>query len=136
VLVSRDTLRRSLTQAEAKAVIKRRTHFEYALKRRIPRKADFLRYVEYELNLEALRRRRKARLGTTTSGTSISDHAGVRRVHFIFDRALRKFGGDVRLWLQYFDFAQRAGSTHALGRLLARYFGILERGLLADHGRS
>ena len=44
--------------------MKRRTHFEYALRRRISRKADFLRYIEYEMNLEALRRRRRERLGT------------------------------------------------------------------------
>ena len=52
-------------QDEIKAVVKRRTHFEYALRRRISRKADFLRYAEYEINLEALRRRRKERLGMT-----------------------------------------------------------------------
>ena len=51
----------------------------------------------------------------------MSDFAGVRRIHFIFDRGLRKFKGDVRFWLQYIDFAHRAGSTHALGRILAKY---------------
>ena len=107
-------------QAEVKAVVKRRTHFEYALKRRIARKADFLRYIEYEINLEALRKRRKDRLGSIITGASISDHAGHRRIHFIFERLLRRFKGDVRLWLQYIDFARRTGSLNALGRIMAR----------------
>jgi hypothetical protein len=139
-----------LAQAEVKAVVKRRTHFEYALRRRIPRKADFLRYAEYELNLEALRQRRKQRLGSLrvpvptkrdactgllirdpTAATAAaaaaagsepgaSEHAGARRMHFIFRRALRRFPGDVRLWLQYLDYAHHAGAHQAVGRILAR----------------
>lgn len=54
-------------QAEIKAIVKKRTNFEYALKRRIAKKIDFLRYIEYEMNLEALRKKRKARLGSILS---------------------------------------------------------------------
>ena len=42
--------------------MKKRTAFETSLVRRIPKKADFLRYAEYEMNLEALRRKRVERL--------------------------------------------------------------------------
>jgi U3 small nucleolar RNA-associated protein 6 len=42
--------------------VKKRTAFETALVRRIARKGDFLRYVAYEMQLEALRKRRLARL--------------------------------------------------------------------------
>lgn len=51
-------------QAETHAVMKQRTLFETALIRRTPLKTDFLRYAEYEMNLEALRRKRVARLST------------------------------------------------------------------------
>jgi hypothetical protein len=55
--------------------VSKRTSFEYSLLRRMhgdnsgaatlgSNKLDFLRYIEYELNLEALRVKRKARLGT------------------------------------------------------------------------
>lgn len=51
-------------QVEIKSIIKKRTNFEYALQRRIKQKIDFLRAIEYEINLEDLRKKRIARLGT------------------------------------------------------------------------
>lgn len=51
--------------------------------------ADFLRYLEYEINLDELRRLRKAKLGLTKS--TRADFSGRQLVHFIFERALRKF---------------------------------------------
>jgi len=106
------------SRQEIKSVVKRRTAFEYALKRRVMRKADVLRYATYEINLDALRRLRKKTKGVTKS--SISDHTMVRRIHFIFERGLRKFGGDLRLWLQFIDYAKRSGSRQTLSRLFAR----------------
>lgn len=41
-------------------IVKKRRGFEYALRRRQKRKEDYLAYVQYELNVEALRRKRKA----------------------------------------------------------------------------
>lgn len=43
--------------------MKKRTAFETTLVRRVARKADFLRYITYEMSLEQLRRKRIARLG-------------------------------------------------------------------------
>lgn len=42
--------------------MQKRTAFETALVRRIPKKTDFLRYATYEMSLEALRRKRAERL--------------------------------------------------------------------------
>lgn len=47
---------------EIKEIIKRRSHFETQLVRRQPRKKDFLEYIEYEMALERLRKRRAERL--------------------------------------------------------------------------
>jgi U3 small nucleolar RNA-associated protein 6 len=47
---------------EIKHIVKKRTTFETALVRRIPNKNDYLRYAAYEMGLEALRRKRVARL--------------------------------------------------------------------------
>lgn len=50
------------SSTEIKQIIKKRTAFETALVRRIPNKNDYLRYAAYEMGLEALRRKRVARL--------------------------------------------------------------------------
>jgi hypothetical protein len=47
---------------EIREIIKRRTSFETQLVRRQPRKKDFLEYIEYEMALEKLRKRRCERL--------------------------------------------------------------------------
>lgn len=51
------------SQEEIKAIVSKRRDFEYLLVRRAPEKADYLRYIAYELNLDALRLKRKVRLG-------------------------------------------------------------------------
>ena len=49
-------------QDEIKHIMKKRTTFETNLIRRIPKKVDFMRYVAYEMGLEALRSKRVKRL--------------------------------------------------------------------------
>jgi U3 small nucleolar RNA-associated protein 6 len=39
-----------------------------------------------------------------------------RRICFIFERALRRFGDNVSLWLQYIEFCRRSGSSKMLGK--------------------
>lgn len=51
---------------EIREIIKRRTHYETQLIRRQPRKKDFLEYVEYEMALERLRKKRVQRLNRDT----------------------------------------------------------------------
>jgi U3 small nucleolar RNA-associated protein 6 len=99
--------------------VKKRTAFEYKLKRRISNKIDFIKYIEYEMNLESLRNIRKQKLGLTGK-KSISDHSGLRRIFLLFERALKKFGGDIRLWVQYLDYAKRTGSNVVMTRGIAR----------------
>jgi len=77
--------------AEIKVIVKKRTDFEYRIKAKIPHLPDFLRYIQYEVNLERLRVKRKERL-TEPVQPSASDVSSNRRISFIFDRALRKFG--------------------------------------------
>ncbi|EIW83286.1 hypothetical protein CONPUDRAFT_101998 [Coniophora puteana RWD-64-598 SS2] len=108
------------TQAEVKQILKKRTHFETLLVRRIPRRSDFLRYAAYEMSLEQLRRKRVERLKIPKSLHSISDYALVRRQFQIFERALKRFKGDVGLWIQYIEVAKREGARALVGRITAR----------------
>ncbi|KII92126.1 hypothetical protein PLICRDRAFT_103628 [Plicaturopsis crispa FD-325 SS-3] len=109
------------TQKEIKQIMKKNTAFETALVRRVPKKADFLRYASYAMGLEHLRRKRVERQHADTKPPpSISDYALVRRVFQIFERALKKFGADVGLWVQYIQVAKREGARALVGRVSAR----------------
>ncbi|KAL5523572.1 hypothetical protein ACEPAG_7745 [Sanghuangporus baumii] len=108
------------TQNEIRQIMKKRTVFETALVRRIPKKSDFLRYAAYEMSLEALRRKRVERLKLPKGPPTISDFALVRRQFQIFERALKKFKDDVGLWVQYIQAAQRAKARALVSRICGR----------------
>ena len=131
-----------LSQSEIKAIVKKRTVLEYAVHRRINKKSDYLRYIEYETNLDRLRRKRKARLGLDLKpadrdvsstidqnnsnnnnhrkGITLSDYSITRRIHNLYQKALTKFPADIPLWTQYFAWAKQSGSSKALGISFAK----------------
>ena len=74
---------------------------------------DFVRYVEYELNLETLRKKRAQRLGIRNAG-----YSGQRRIFFILDRATRKFHCDLNLWIQYIEYARKQKAYKKLEMVL------------------
>ncbi len=67
------------------------------------------RYAEYEMQLEELRRvRRKTR--NITGKRSLADFCIARRVHFIFERATRKFRGNLPLWMAWLKHCRNTKS--------------------------
>ena len=137
------------SKLEVKQIVKKRTQFEYLLKRPAAVKTDFLRYfssthvgdaesaisaakinhkvaqsllvwhcryAEYETKLEALRAHRKEVLGLHGK-TTLADYAIVKRTHLIYERATRKFRGDLRVWLIWLHFCRTSGSTRQISRV-------------------
>ena len=107
------------SKGEIKQIVQKRQDFEYNLRRRAALKADFLRYIEYELSLERLRQlRRKQR--SINGPSSLAEHCIIRRTHFIFERSLRRFRGDLSLWSRWLKFCQQSKSTRQMSRVLTR----------------
>ena len=61
---------------------------------------------------------------------SVSDYALVRRQFHIFERALKKFKGDVGLWIQYIQVAKKEGARALVGRITARQVSHLANFLM------
>lgn len=116
-----DDLRRKriFDDDEIRQIVRRRRDFEYLLQRIPGKPQDYLSYVRYEVALQALRDRRAKKLGWRRR-KSVSDFAGVRRVHKILERATSRWKGDVRLWYQHIDFCLRSGSTTILNAVLLK----------------
>ncbi|KAG1452101.1 hypothetical protein G6F55_008858 [Rhizopus delemar] len=109
------------TPVEIKSIIKKRTNFEYALHRRIKQKIDFLRSIEYEMNLEELRKKRMKRLGLILDPKEKNlEFSGIKRIYGLFKRATKKFTGDITLWLQYIDFAKKNDSSNVLSGIFVQ----------------
>eukprot|EP00158_Paraphelidium_tribonemae_P004762 Partr_v1_DN26955_c1_g1_i2_m7239 putative UTP6, small subunit (SSU) processome component, homolog (yeast) len=107
-----------LSELEIKSIVKKRTDFEYALRRRGVLKEDFMKYIAYERSLEDLRRRRKKRLNITGKPGE-SEFSIVRRIHFLYDRATKTFPADVDLWVQHVKFSRLSNSSSRLGKIFA-----------------
>lgn len=114
------------SKEEIRKIVKERTNHEYHLKRRAALKTDFLRYIEYEEKLEKLRKLRKRKFqGKDPSQVSKGKnekHEGyiLRRIHFIYERAFRKFWGDLRLWMAYFEFCKKSKANKLMSKALTR----------------
>jgi hypothetical protein len=176
------------TRDEVRAIAKRRESFEYALKRRAPVKADYLRYAEYERALDTLRAHRRAALLSRVAvelravraaagdddkksrknkggdddaaeeqqeeedgndgdvnkppklskaaakrrmaelraerdalrRESAADHGARRRVHFVYERATRRFRRDASLWSSWLDYCRETRSGRRLSRVAAK----------------
>ena len=54
------------------------------------------------------------------SPQSVSNYAIVKRVFQIFERAVRKFKGDVGIWMEYIRVAEKMGAKALVGKITAR----------------
>lgn len=78
------------SRQEIRAIVQKRQDYEYALKRMAAVRVDYLRYIEYEERLEELRVARRASRGISGK-KGFAEFCIVRRIHFIYERATRKF---------------------------------------------
>ncbi|KAF2794994.1 hypothetical protein K505DRAFT_240929 [Melanomma pulvis-pyrius CBS 109.77] len=88
------------TREEISSIAKKRSDFEHIINARGSHPSDYVRYIHYEKNLDALRRKRIKRLGVKSTGS------GHKNIFFIYNRGVRKFSGDLGLWMQYIEFAR------------------------------
>ncbi len=101
------------SKEEINSIAKKRSDFEHILNARGSQPSDYVRYAEYEMNLESLRRKRVKRLGVKSS-----NYTGQRRIFFVLDRTTRKFHGDIGLWMQYLAFARKQKSNKKVSQIL------------------
>lgn len=111
------------THWEIRAIIKFRRKHEYHMVRRPAHKEDFLAAIKYELQLDLLRKHRKKRLRITGSRRD-ADYGIQNRIHGLFRRVLKKFKGDLKLWLQYIEFAEKSYHKISLSRIFGRALAI------------
>lgn len=99
-------------QEEISSIAKRRSDFEHIINARGSHPADYMRYIEFERNVDALRRKRVKRLGVRHHGS------GQRAIYALFNRGTRKFSGDLGLWVQYIEFARKDKAYKRLSEIL------------------
>jgi U3 small nucleolar RNA-associated protein 6 len=117
--------------SEIREIARQRREFEFRLERRSKVKDDYLKYIDYELKLEKLRRIRKkaiirqleasASLGSEKNTVmvgmkkkrwqpSLCDRTSAMRIMLIYERAVTRFKGDLGLWLQFIQYCRSQGT--------------------------
>ena len=97
---------------EINSIARKRSDFEHKINARGSTPSDYARYAEFEINVEALRKKRVKRLGVKST-----THNGQRRIFFVFDRGTKKHPGDLGLWLQYIDYTKSCRANKKLTQI-------------------
>ncbi|QIX00437.1 hypothetical protein AMS68_005954 [Peltaster fructicola] len=108
--------------SEITAIVKKRSDFEHTLNGSGSKPHDYVRYAAYEMNLDALRKKRCQRLGVKSTA-----YSGQRTVFFILDRATQKFPADKALWMQYIRFCQSEKANKKLARVFTSVLRLRPR---------
>ena len=111
------------SREEIRAIVQRRRSLEYRLLRRPSQKEDFLGAIQYEINLELLCRHRGKARGVISSRND-SSYGIQSRIHSLFRRALSKFKGDLKMWLQYIEFCKHCHHDNTLSKLYGQVLSI------------
>ncbi|KAI4149047.1 MAG: hypothetical protein LQ340_004805 [Diploschistes diacapsis] len=90
------------SKSEITSIIKRRSDFEHKINGRGSKPVDFIRYTEFEVNVEALRSKKAKRLGVKSNR-----YTGHKRILTLLDRGTTKFPGDLALWMLYLNAAKK-----------------------------
>jgi U3 small nucleolar RNA-associated protein 6 len=117
---------------EITMIMRRRTDFEHRIQGRGSKPRDFLKYADFEGNLEKLRKKRYTRfasVGMMDDKPSLSDWAGSRRILFIFDRATKRYPGELELWSQYLRFAKANGAIKVIYKVYSRLLQLQPRNI-------
>jgi U3 small nucleolar RNA-associated protein 6 len=105
------------TPTEIKSITRKRSDYEHTINARGQTAADYASYAAYEINLASLIKKRTTRLKVKLA---VSAHDGPRRVYFILERGVRKFPGDLGLWMQLLGYARKERARKKVRELVTQ----------------
>lgn len=111
------------TKKEVKSMLKRATALEYKLHRLILSKEDFIAYIQYEINVLELIKKRRSRIGYQFKREEI-EFPIIHRINTVFRRATNKWKDDVQLWISHIAFCKKWNSKTQLSKVFASMLAI------------
>uniref|UniRef100_A0A8C7MIZ7 UTP6 small subunit processome component n=1 Tax=Oncorhynchus kisutch TaxID=8019 RepID=A0A8C7MIZ7_ONCKI len=106
------------SKKEVKSLLKLATALEYKLHRLIITKVYFIAYIQYEINVLELIKKRRSRIGYQFKREEIK-FSIISRINNIFRRATTKWKDDVQLWLSHIAFCKKWVSLRYLGKVFS-----------------
>lgn len=111
------------TQKEVKSIIKRATALEYKLHRVTANREDFTAYIQYEVNVLELIRKRRTHIHYQFKREEI-EYPIIRRINSTFRRATTKWKDDLQLWLSHVAFCKKWGTKAQISKVFSAMLAI------------
>ncbi|XP_029017804.1 U3 small nucleolar RNA-associated protein 6 homolog isoform X2 [Betta splendens] len=111
------------TRKEVKSIIKKATALEYKLHRLIVKKEDFIAYIQYEINVLELIKKRRIHINYHFKREEI-EYPIIHRINSIFKRATKKWKDDVQLWLSHVAFCKKWGTKGQISKVFSAMLAI------------
>ncbi|XP_015589192.1 U3 small nucleolar RNA-associated protein 6 homolog [Cephus cinctus] len=108
---------------EIRGIAKKRKEYEYKIQRHTKCKEDYLRYIQYEMDLLKLVRQRRDKLGIGQKKSDI-DYAIANKVNQLYTQAIHKFQDDVRFWIAYMKFCKHMRFHSSTSRMIGRMLQV------------
>ncbi|CAB1416944.1 unnamed protein product [Pleuronectes platessa] len=111
------------TQKEVRSIIKRVTAMEYKLHRLIIKKEDFIAYIQYEINILELVKKRRLHIRYQFKREEI-EFPIIHRINSIFRRATNKWKDDVQLWFSHVAFCKKWATKSQISKVFSSMLAI------------
>uniref|UniRef100_A0A665X9D4 UTP6 small subunit processome component n=1 Tax=Echeneis naucrates TaxID=173247 RepID=A0A665X9D4_ECHNA len=99
------------------------TALEYKLHRAIINKEDFIAYIQYEINILELVKKRRAHIHYQFKREEI-EFPIIHRINSIFRRATNKWKDDVQLWLSHVAFCKKWATKGQISKVFSAMLAI------------
>lgn len=111
---------RLLSRAEVQEVVRKRRDHEYRLQNREAPLKAYLHYVNFEQELTSLIRKRADARNMKRTRRDVIVGRSSARVNLVYSRAVKRYKGDVKLWMKYAKHCIQSGSSRAAAKVFAR----------------
>ncbi|XP_074119734.1 U3 small nucleolar RNA-associated protein 6 homolog isoform X1 [Sminthopsis crassicaudata] len=111
------------TRKEIKAIIKKASVLESKVQRRALFKEDFINYIQYEINLLELIKKRRARTRYMFKKEEV-EFSIIHRIQNLFRRATSKWKEDIQLWLSYIAFCKKWNKKTQISKIFSSLLAI------------
>lgn len=111
------------TKKEVKSIVKKATALEYKLHRLIVNKEDFIAYIQYEINVLELTKKRRAHIHYQFKREEI-EFPVIHRINSVFRRATNKWKDDVQLWLSHVAFCKKWATKGQISKVFSAMLAI------------
>ncbi|XP_070580841.1 U3 small nucleolar RNA-associated protein 6 homolog [Ptychodera flava] len=111
------------SRSEIKTIVKKIRAHEYRLARTQKEKEDFLKYIQYKINLLALINKRRKKIHYFFKKAEI-EYSIVQRITRLFRRACALYSDDLKLWMSQIEFCKKWNRRIALSKIYTRLLKI------------